>query len=374
MIHAARTIPFDVLWNGLQAAVDRGHVRTTSDDTGLHLFCYTDACVYDRAWDEFTLLARGVILGSADKKVMATPFPKFFNVGEGQHSIPAVPFETFEKLDGSLIIIFNHQGKWRTATKGSLNSDQAQWAAKQLAKADLSKLVPGVTYLCEAIYPENRIVVHYPYEGLVLLAAYHEDGHEFTTGELLACGALMDWRVATRYAYSSVAELLEVSATLPASEEGFVIRFENGLRLKVKGDEYCRIHRLVSNLTPLAMWDALLRGDNLEAVRRDLPEEFWNDFDEIVSLLRGHALELLARIIRIGNSVEELSDKDVGLRLETFPNDVRRFVFPYRKHKGNVLQGRTRETFFKEIRPTGNRLDGYRPSSSVNRVMEELAA
>ena len=42
--------------------------------------------------------------------------------------MPDLPFETMEKLDGSLIIIFHHNGRWRTATKGSFTSSQAQWA------------------------------------------------------------------------------------------------------------------------------------------------------------------------------------------------------------------------------------------------------
>ena len=37
---------------------------------------------------------------------------------------------------------------------------------------------PLVTYLAEAIYPSNRIVVQYAENGLFLLAAYREDGAE----------------------------------------------------------------------------------------------------------------------------------------------------------------------------------------------------
>ena len=62
------------------------------------------------------MLARGVILDPEAKRVVASPFPKFFNVGEKADSIPNLPFETFEKLDGSLIILFYHKGEWRTSS------------------------------------------------------------------------------------------------------------------------------------------------------------------------------------------------------------------------------------------------------------------
>ena len=44
-------------------------------------------------------------------QVVATPFPKFFNAGEKRGDIPALSFEAFEKLDGSLIVISNHRDR-----------------------------------------------------------------------------------------------------------------------------------------------------------------------------------------------------------------------------------------------------------------------
>ncbi|MBP3954380.1 hypothetical protein J8F10_03625 [Gemmata sp. G18] len=119
-VHPARMMAFNDLWCGLQRAVAEKRVKENVGADGLRLYCYAESTVYDRAWDEFTMLARGIILDPVAKRVVATPFPKFFNVGERLDSIPDLPFETFEKLDGSLIILFHHGGEWRTATKGSL--------------------------------------------------------------------------------------------------------------------------------------------------------------------------------------------------------------------------------------------------------------
>jgi RNA ligase len=117
--HPARLMPFEALLAGLKRAVAAGLVcRRWS--AGLSLYVYTPRCVYEDAWDEFTLLARGLILDEAAGAVVATPFPKFFNVGERHGAVPDLKFEAFEKLDGSLIICFWHDGKWRAATKGRL--------------------------------------------------------------------------------------------------------------------------------------------------------------------------------------------------------------------------------------------------------------
>lgn len=373
MKHPARTMQFDELWHALQTAKAEGLVKENVGQDGLRLFCYSESCVYDRRWDETTTLARGLILDPDGKRVVATPFPKFFNVGERADSIPDLPFETFEKLDGSLIIIFHHKGEWRCATKGSLGSDQAKWAAKWLAKHDTSHLDTETTYLAEAIYPENRIVVHYSETGLVLLGAYRGDGSEIGYEELNATADRLGWRTAKRHSFAAVSDLLAVAGGLPASEEGFVIRFANGLRLKVKGDEYCRIHRMVSRLTPLAMWEALQAGDDLDSVRRQLPEEFWADFDAITAILQQNIADLIEAVKAEAEAVAGLSDKEVGLRLDRFPAEVRRFIFPYRKSGGDLLSGRTRDLVFRSIRPDGNVLDGYSPSTAMNRVMSEAA-
>jgi RNA ligase len=79
--HPARRIPYDELVARLVEARDRRLVyeRRSSDD--LLLYVYTERCGYDRAWDETTVLARGLILDRVERRVVATPFPKFFNLG-----------------------------------------------------------------------------------------------------------------------------------------------------------------------------------------------------------------------------------------------------------------------------------------------------
>lgn len=372
-IHPARSMPFDDLYAGMEAARAAGLVTRKDDPTdGRAIYCYTNRCVYENGWNDFSLLARGLILAPADKAVVATPFPKFFNAGERGRPIPALPFETYEKLDGSLAIIHHHGDRWRAATKGALESPQAQWAESRLAAQDTSALVPGVTYLAEAIYPENRIVIHYAEPALVLLAAYREDGSEMPFPDLEDAAGALGWRTARPFAYASFADLAADARALPATSEGFVLRFADGLRLKLKGDEYRRIHSLISRCTPLAMWEAMMAGDDMEAIRRDLPEEFLDDFDAIVGIIGGRVADITARVASACAQVEGWSDKELGLALKTFPEDVRQLLFPYRKGGGRLDQ-RSREALFRSLRPTGNRLDGYTPSYAMNRVMDEAA-
>jgi RNA ligase len=149
------------------------------------------------------------------------------------------------------------------------------------------------------------------------------------------------------------------------------MRFADGLRLKVKGGEYRRIHALISRVTPLALWEALAAGDDMESIRRELPEEFWDDFDQIVRLLQGSVEGTVRRVEDLARGLESVSDKDLGLQLASIERDLRPYIFTYRKRPESLLEGRTRQTLFRTVRPTGNILPGYVPSFAMNRVIDE---
>jgi RNA ligase len=372
-IHPAHRLGFDDLFDGLKAAHANRLVYQRPGPNGLLLYVYSERCVFENAWDPITMAARGLILDLAARRLVATPFPKFFNAGERGGTIPDLPFEAFEKLDGSLIIIFHHAGRWQAVTKGAFDSAQARWAQARLDAADLSPLRPGTTYLAEATYPENRIVVRYDEPALVLLAAYAEDGHEHNYDAIQDTAARLGWPAARRHAFASVSELLRHASDLPGTREGFVLRFSDGVRLKVKGNEYKRLHALISRVTPLAMWEAMAAGDDMAAIRMDLPEEFWDDFDQIVGLLHAAIARLTDRVAALARALADVSDKDIGLRLPTLDPDLRPFIFAWRKQGGDLLKSRSREVIFRAIRPTGNVLPGYVPSYALGRVLDEAS-
>jgi RNA ligase len=205
-----------------------------------------------------------------------------------------------------------------------------------------------------------------------MLAAYDHDGRELTYDEVLATCRALGWPAVRRLAFASIADMVSYAATLTRDDEGFVIRFSNGLRLKLKGAEYRRIHALISRCTPLAMWEAMVAGDDMAAIRRDLPEEFWADFDDIVRLLQARIAAIEARVAEVAASVAHLSDKELGLSLNSLPEEARPYLFGFRKF--GAITGKSRETLMRFIRPTGNMLAGYTPSYAMGRMLEDATS
>lgn len=261
----------------LQEMVDGGYVSIQKHpDADLWIHNYTPRAQYKRMWNETTLQCRGLILG-AEGEPIARPFRKFFNLGEHEGEIPADPFDVYEKMDGSLGILYWLDGKPQIATRGSFTSEQAQWASKEFIRRHGLKagnLSAEFTYLFEIIAPWNRIVVDYgDREDLVLLAAINTaSGREMLHEQLRGYEALGFSVVPCFGAETDPAILAQRERP---NAEGFVIHWPtNGLRLKVKFSEYLRLHRLLTGVTPRYIWEQLRDGNDLTAMLDKVPDEF----------------------------------------------------------------------------------------------------
>lgn len=376
--HPARRIPFDDLLAGLDRGVAGGLINVSRDGE-LELFGYTSTCQFDQKWDLFSLIARGLVIDRRSRRVVATPFPKFFNFGESAIPLPDGPFQASEKIDGSLGIVFHHGGAWRVTTRGRLQSQQGAWASDYLRQhIDVAALEPGTTYLVEIVYRENQIVIPYSFSGLVLLSAYDGDGEELSRPALEGIADASGMRIAASVACESFEQLRQRTAGLTRYEEGFVIRFHNGLRLKLKGEAYCRAHKLICRCTPLSIWEAMQNGEDLESMRKELPEEMRRDFDAIRRILDERISAALGDLRACREKFTSHTDKELGLLLQSLPGELtetqRRFAFAIRKpefFEKVQRKGELRDRLFRLLRPDGNRLPGYVPSDAMNRFAEE---
>lgn len=256
----------------LKEYVDKGWVIKQNHPTlPLSIYNYSRGVQYEKLWDPITLECRGLVL-DIEGNVIAKPFPKFFNMEELPASaIPNEPFEVFEKMDGSLGICFHYEGEWHMATRGSFVSEQAVKGMEMLKKYPTEKLDKNKTYLFEIIYTDNRVVVSYgDYEGLVLLAAYdNKTGEEVDRSEL---EKLEGFEIVKKY--DGVNDFTTLKGMIADNAEGFVIRFKNGLRMKIKGDEYVRLHRILTNFSTTDIWDLLRTGGDLNEFLERVPDEF----------------------------------------------------------------------------------------------------
>lgn len=246
--------------------------KTRCDVTGLFILNYTHKCQFEHKWDIATVMCRGLVVDENYTK-FTNPIPKFFNIE--QHRDDEIPRESFkvnEKLDGSLILSFYKDGETFLCTRGSFTSDQAKLAT-EIWKSKYSgvKLDQNCTYMWELIHPDNRIVVDYgEKKDIVLLAVRDiETGYEVDIDNFKD-----DFEVARSYDFKDFRTIKQLNTK---NEEGFVIKFDDsGFRVKVKFEEYVRLHRIVTNVSSKNIHESLMKGDSLDELIENVSDEFFD--------------------------------------------------------------------------------------------------
>ncbi len=290
----------------------------------LTIWNYSPKVQYERLWDDITIQCRGLVTNSKGE-IVARPFKKFFNYEEHKpEDIPNEHFEVYEKMDGSLGILFYYEyelsdekryniwfnnnyetgmerffdpnnlpdfdnsyyeptpkskGEWIMATRGSFTSPQAIKGSELLKKYKYNYLPTDCTYLFEIIYPENRIVVDYgPEEKLVLLGSIqtntgkeyniHNENYEDLGFEI----------VTTYKTWGEGYDLLKEE--ISNDREGYVIRFKNGFRMKIKGEEYKRLHKILTGISSRDIWELLKDNKSFDEIIKNVPDEFYGWVDK----------------------------------------------------------------------------------------------
>ena len=321
-------------------------ISQTHPTLPLTIYNYSQATQYEAKWDEVTLSCRGLVFDD-DGNQVSYPFKKFFNIEENKHT-PANDFEIYEKVDGSLITVFNYNGEWVVSSRGSFTSDQAI-AAQKLFKQlmNLDRIDKAATYLFELIAPWNRIVVDYgEREELILLGArakYFEASHLdlYELSKMLGCNLIR------KFDFDDYKEIQKLNWE---NNEGFIVRFSNGDRCKIKFADYVKLHRVLTNCSSYDIWENLKEFNKLpEEMLQDVPDEFYDwvhgvewklrkSFNHIEHLHMAH----LSSIIRYG-----LDRKEFALRVQELDDANHGLIFAMYNNK----QDKVKQLIWKMIKP-----------------------
>lgn len=345
---------FDIINRAdFNAATEAKLITIREDGAGLRILNYSDAALYTPgAWDSLAVrTCRGMIV-DADWNIIARPWAKFFNHGQaeaGDLDLSA-PVEVTDKVDGSLGIIHRAlNGQPRVASRGSFESDQAIHATAVLhARYPNLASLDSVTPLVEIIYPANRIVCDYgDLDDLVLLG-----GVVIATGEYLspihaAVACAWPGPITQVFEYDTLRDAL--AAPDRPGMEGLCVRYLNENRIvKVKQEDYVRLHRIVTGLSERTVWEHMSAGKALHDLLGPLPDELhdwtrgvWHRLAAAVDEIHTKAQRIHAEIMPAPGRKEYA---EAAMR---YP-DVRPYLF-------NLLDGKDpRPSILRTLKPSGD--------------------
>lgn len=297
----------------IEKAIEDGWVtKRKHPDADLYILNYSPATQIEFHWDkDTTMICRGLIVDN-EWNVVARPFPKFFTVDQlttlrnSVHNLYGLKFKNmfdgsfrvFDKLDGSLGVLYPVGDKVAVATRGSFESEMAIRATKMLEDMGLGNrskwfvnhsgkrdLFNYFTFMVEIIYPENQIVVNYgDEEKLVMLAVLGKNDGEDAWQMFEQMGQpVPGFELAKEYDHiKSIDDFTEDEYD---GREGYVLVFDNGLRVKWKFNEYKRLHRIVTGLNENTVLEWLKEGKNLRQTLDKVPDEFYNWAETVANRL-----------------------------------------------------------------------------------------
>lgn len=279
-----------VEWTELNHYIDNNLiVANKHPEYDIWILNYSPKAQLKDFWDEYTLSCRGLVI-DANGNILARPFQKFKNFEEYDVSEidMSQDYDVFEKMDGSLIILFYYepQMKWIFASRGSFISEQVLEAQKMIVANVFDKLNKNCTYLFEIIYPENHIIVNYgnKRELILLTVIETKSGFELYYDDLVNKYSKY-FTIVKRYKIKNIDNIAELKKFEEENREGFVVRFFNGFRVKIKFAEYIRLDGILTNVSNLTIWEHLMNKYDFNILLDRVPDEFYGWLKKVIASL-----------------------------------------------------------------------------------------
>lgn len=231
--------------------------------------------------DSLACECRSLLLSPDGLSVFSRSFPRFFNYGEMPGKFDFSGTQVFEKIDGSLCVLYFHPAreKWEFRTRrtafGEYKVDGANvtfgnLAAKAAKTLDFPNLDKNFSYVFELVSPESKIITPYNECALYYLASFdNRDGseQEYQPG-LEYVSRHLKCRALRTFAFQDIGQIIEMAKNLPAVEEGYVIRNCRGERIKIKNPAYVALALLNSkgSFTGKRILELIESGDDSEVL------------------------------------------------------------------------------------------------------------
>lgn len=289
---------------------------------------------------------RALILDTADDyRCVSRSFDKFFNRGEKwvDRLNPATT-KYFEKVDGSLITVYNYNGHWCPSTTGSVeasgnlqlenyslptwhpNCDELElptpqtfaqlfWQLARMrtnffdrdATGVPSKIMPGaelsnLCFMFELTSPFNLVVLPHKSASLTLLGARNR----LTGEELWPDRASVDldnaFTVVKVYSFRGPEDVPPFPKDGPLLMEGYV-RFDGKFRDKDKDPRYVDWHLVKSSLSVRSMTEMIRNGDDSEFT------SYYPSYEEKINGIKDRYLDLVRRVEEEYDSFKDIVEQ-----------------------------------------------------------------
>lgn len=325
--------------------------------------------------NDFARECRGIKFCSTTGRILARPYGKFHNLGECEgwrtEDVDLTkPHVVLDKLDGSMVhtMIRPETGAMHLMTRMGESLQALAAFAFLLGKAtygngiiELAKSHPTKTFIFEYVGPNNRIVIPYEKEELIMTAIRDIYTGEYTTmGMMTALAA--EYNIPVVQEYTGFADgYLPLHVACDDEKEGCVVRFDSGAMVKIKSEIYVRKHKSKELTETVKGVVQLLVDGTLDDVIPQLEESIVcriNDYERAFFDRLGQLHEGLRHIL---SGTKHMEQKEFALHIQaTYPKVTQKLLFMTRK------SGNGHDEIIKLIKAR------YNKESELTELLQEL--
>ncbi len=267
---------------------------------------------------------RGLTFDEKSGAILSLPLHKFMNLNQTEETqfekLKHLNGKIYEKMDGSLVHLYEHRGELRASTRMSSDTIQAKEAFRLAGKLGMideirKEVKSGYTPIFEYVAPNNQIVVEYGSPRLVYLHSRNRSTGEYVYHPYKDCAKTFDFKFADVFSFLEGKEEFE----------GYVIVLENGLWVKAKCNWYLERHRAVDALMRPAyrLYEVVFDGlmDDLIA---KAPDRHKTKLREIYTVAQLDLLNEMERVQKISDAImkEASTRKDYALTAQALHKDI----------------------------------------------------
>ena len=342
------------------------YAEQTSDNKIYHIFNYRlasyESFMNPKVADSYIALsARGIMFDVTDKeniKISSRPMNKFFNIEQGEVDRSNMKLVGYmDKLDGSLISTYLHNGELKLKTKGSIKSEQAIAAMEWLDLPENSEMKNflkfhteknNLTVNMEWTAPDNQIVLFYPEASLRILNMVNNKNGKILTAENIDKENLVNKDIfvkSHKIPNMSLDNIIE-SIRNEQGNEGYILEFSdsegNSHLVKVKNIWYVNLHQIKSNLNTTAKIIETIIDETSDDVRVLFAEDkhFLDNITRLENVVSPRISKIEADIEKFYSDNKDLSRKDYAIKAQSE-------LQPYMSLAMNLYIGK--ETNYKEF-------------------------
>ena len=293
--------------------------RRHGDYNNLVLFKYSqiDSPMHERICQE----SRGIILDESDNwRIICRTFDKFFNIGEmHQAKVDYSKANVWSKLDGSLVQLYFYDNRWHFATSGSPDAagdvHGSGLSFNELIQQTWNSMgyqYPVDNNLCfafELTSKYNRVVVRYEDESKLYLLGVRDLN---TQKELDISSFSRFYKLCPSVKFDNpTPEFLRSTLTKSGlEEEGYVVCDDNFNRVKIKSEDYVRLHGIKGEGWTLKKGLQLILAEQHDDFITYFPE-----YKEDIEMIQSKILDIKSQVYEILEKEKNNTDKrDFGIK------------------------------------------------------------